>query len=109
MAKELTQFIVDCNEDGKPEAIGDLSLPQGFARRLRWDSRHTRMTIENLINREIRVRLWLGQRYWWFDENKGLDRPGWKTWLEEKGLPMNYFWDPYGLPKDMGPSFRTLM
>jgi hypothetical protein len=105
MAKELTQFIVDCKEDGKPEAIGDLSLPQGFARRLRWDPRHTRRTVENLVNREICTRMWLGKRHSWFDENKGLRRPGWKAWIEEKRLPLNYFRDPYGLPMEIGPWF----
>jgi hypothetical protein len=68
MAKEYTQYIVECKEDG---AEIDLKLPVNFAQRLQWDSRQTRQTLQNLINRELRVRNWLASRFWCFNENTG--------------------------------------
>jgi hypothetical protein len=56
MAKEFTQYIVECKEDGIPLADINLNLSKGFAKKLEWDSRHTRRTLNNLINRELRVR-----------------------------------------------------
>jgi hypothetical protein len=43
--KEIMQYIVDCYENGKQEAIGGLSLLADFAARLQWDSMHTRQFI----------------------------------------------------------------
>lgn len=108
MAKEFTQYIVDCNNDGKPGAI-DLCLPQDFPQELRWDSQRTRKTIESIVKREIRVRQWLGKRRRWFDEIKD-DKmlAGWKKWLEDRHLPLNYFWDPYGLAFEVEPWYEMV-
>ncbi|KAF2125838.1 hypothetical protein P153DRAFT_389291 [Dothidotthia symphoricarpi CBS 119687] len=79
ITKEILQFIVDCREDGA--VVTDIALPAGFGRRWAWDSRHTRMVIRNLIERERRVRVHLnkaGRTYKWFDDGGA---PGWQTWL----------------------------
>jgi hypothetical protein len=104
MAKEYTQYIVECKEDG---AKIDLKLPVNFAKRLQWNSRQTRQTLQNLINRELRVRNWLANRDWWFNENTGEKRPGWRSWLTARGIPLNkdWFWDPYETSTELRPQF----
>jgi hypothetical protein len=88
MAKEICQFVVECGEEGR-EVPRDLSLPAGFAERLRWDSSLTRQSFGNLVDREVRERKRLNDlRVCWFDD-------GWKGWLEERGLPVTWTWDPY--------------
>jgi hypothetical protein len=96
MAKESTQYIVECREGGKP-VPDDLRLPHGFTEWLAWDSNHTRQTIQYLSNREIRKRGWLCGRHEWFEEERD-KRNGWKAWLIQKELPLeSWFWDPYTL------------
>jgi hypothetical protein len=88
MAKEFCQYVLECGEDGK-QVPRDLGLPRGFAERLDWDSTQTRRSFKNLVDEEMRERKLLnGGRVDWFDD-------GWKEWLEGKGLPMSWAWDPY--------------
>jgi hypothetical protein len=100
IAKELTQYIVECHEDEKrrntPVPI-TIALPLGFRREFNWDSKDTRMRLSRLIERERRCRMLLnnGTYEWWTDRVTGV--LGWKEWLEthDPPLPLDYFWDPY--------------
>jgi hypothetical protein len=58
MAEEFVQWAVEIWEDGK-DVPREVFLPMGFAEKLGWDSGRTRQSMQNLVNREIRVRNWL--------------------------------------------------
>ncbi|KAF2249043.1 hypothetical protein BU26DRAFT_604966 [Trematosphaeria pertusa] len=55
ITKEISQFIVDCEDDGVQ--VPDLKLPQGFAEIWDWDSEDTRRVIQSLVVRGRRMRL----------------------------------------------------
>jgi len=103
IAKEFSQYIVECHEDNAPI---DLYLPAHFANRLQWDSARTRRAIQNLVNRELRTRRYLAGATWWMDENTGLKRPGWQSWLRAHQLPEDWFWDAYEGGTGMGVWFE---
>jgi len=91
ISRQICQHIADCMDDYTSDI--DVTLPSGFSDRRQWDSMETRTTIENLILRENRTRLWLIGRPHWIDDRKnGLI--GWNTWLKSNGKPPHYFWDP---------------
>jgi hypothetical protein len=106
--KEIVQYIVECYEDGAPEAIGDLSLPEDFAARLQWDSMYTRQVIQGLIDRELHTRKWLNRTAAWFDlRPQPGNATGWQTWLRGRGmLDTGYVWDPRGQPVEFAPWFN---
>ncbi|KAF1843023.1 uncharacterized protein K460DRAFT_356806 [Cucurbitaria berberidis CBS 394.84] len=95
ISKEFVQYIIECREDSvrqKKHIPIVIALPEGFKRRWQWDSSHTRRTIRNLIERECRVRMYLYNTHTWFDY---MGIQGCKTALATRGLPEDWFWDPY--------------
>lgn len=96
------QYIVETREDHGGRTPGDLSLPDGFAERSRWDSEEMRTTLWNLVNREMRMRRVLNGgrlnktvgRHDWFESAVGR-KDGWKDFVERWGLGVDWFWDPY--------------
>jgi hypothetical protein len=106
IVKEIVQFIVECHEERKKDSIGPLSLPRGYAARLKWDSKHTRQALRGLLDRERRTREWLNGTAAWLDV---LPQPGnltgWQTWLRNRQLDPRYFWDPRLRPVELGSRF----
>ncbi|KAF2824756.1 hypothetical protein CC86DRAFT_468072 [Ophiobolus disseminans] len=93
MAKEYSQYIVECRHEDN--AAINLDLPRGYAQRLQWDSARTRKTMQNLVNRELRTRLWLTNTTKWLDEITDAKRPGFASWLKSRGYSEGWFWDSY--------------
>jgi hypothetical protein len=108
IVKEIVQYIVECHEEGKQDAIGDLSLLPDYVKKLDWDSKHTREVLRGMMDRERRTKEWLNGTSAWLDL---LPQPGsltgWQTWLKDRQLAQSYFWDPMLRPAELGPRFQS--
>jgi hypothetical protein len=110
ITKGVVQYIVECYEDQKPEAICDLNLSSKFAGRLQWDSMHTRDVTKRLIGRELHTRQWLNRTAAWLDVRPQPGNPtGWQTWLNRRGLGAGYVWNHMGQPVELAPWFNDPM
>jgi hypothetical protein len=81
MAKEVTQYLLRYHQAYNVWPP-NLRLPETFPQDLQWDSRHTRATIKELVEREIRVSRYLNDGVKdWFESARvrGMGgRSGWK-------------------------------
>jgi hypothetical protein len=100
IAKESTQYIVECREDAERSGQEvdmvdiDIALPDDFVQRWSWDSEETKKSLKQLIERERKSRVYLNSTHEWFDDtNTG--KEGWQSWLRARNLPLDYFWDSW--------------
>jgi ribosomal protein L16/L10AE len=69
----------------------------------------TRWMIYRLIERELKMRVWLNRVPGWINTKRdgpvriGDGVAGWESWLGQKGLPVDAFWDPRMVETQLGP------